>query len=56
MVEISRREGVLYGMVEISRRGRVKECVLYGMVEISKRVGVLYGMVVKEWVSSVEVK
>ena len=35
MVEISRREGVLYGMVEISRRVRG---VLYGMVEISRRV------------------
>ena len=34
MLEISRREGVLYGMVEISRR----EGVLCGMVEISKRV------------------
>ena len=34
MVEISRREGVLYGMVEISRR----EGVLCGMVEISRRV------------------
>ena len=34
MVEISRREGVLYGMVEISRR----EGVFCGMVEISRRV------------------
>ena len=34
MVEISRREGVLYGMVEISRR----EGVLCGKVEISRRV------------------
>ena len=38
MLEISRREGVLFGMVEISRR----EGVLCGMVEImleiSKRV------------------
>ena len=34
MLEISRREGVLFGMVEISRR----EGVLCGMVEISRRV------------------